>query len=607
MNSKLNLTKRKRSIILVVLISTITLFSAIATVKIQAASQEDYFFRVRILSRSDTETKHLANLIAQELKRIRIDSLIYPYPGGVFEAAVLSKEFDIVLIDVDWPGFDVNPTYVFSEGGSANYWGLDDEIAFQDFSEQKMFEGLGETNLTLREGIYHDWQENLMVNVLPVIPMFNKITTYVSHDNLIGWDHEEGLIYSLPYMEWSGLHTGQTNTSIFVDYIDPNDWDILNPLYIEDIFFASLIAEPLIRINKNQIPVGVLAESWAFNSNQTILTLNLRDDVTWQPDIDNIYLDEPFDADDVLFSIKMYQEVSSVGTFFSWIDQVEKIDNSTVQINIDGNLTQAGLQPYAPALNDLTKLILPEHYLNVSVDGEGIPDTSSENWLIYGENCLGTGMYYLNSYSEGVESIFNSNLDWWGSTPLGYNEDLDMAEYRVRFLFDLNVKGLEFESGKLDIFKDYRDYMTDYASAPYQKQTRDEYDVIYFGFNLKSDYCPALIDQTLTEDETMTKGIAVRKAIAHMIDKNIMLDLLDVEVEIIETPLSLKFGTFVKSDVTVYTANHDLAKYYMNKAGFDPSTLLNPGFTPLQVFASIVMLSVITVFATRKRSNKKQS
>ncbi len=604
MNSKLNLAERKKSILFVTLISTIILFSAIATVKIQAASQEDYFFRVRILSRSDTETKHLANLMAQELKRIRIDSVIYPYPSGVFEAAVLSKEFDIVLIDVDWSGFDVNPTYVFSEGGSANYWGLDDEIAFQDFSEQKMFEGLGETNLTLREGIYHDWQENLMVNILPVIPMFNKITTYVSHDNLIGWDHEEGIVYSLPYMEWSGLHTGQTNTSIFVDYINPNDWDILNPLFIEDEFFASLIAEPLLRINKNRNPVGVLAESWAFNSNQTILTLNLRDDVIWQSDVDKIYTDEPFDADDVLFSIKMYQEVTSIGTFFSWIDQVEKIDNSTVQINIDGNLTQPGLQPYAPALNDLTKLILPEHYLNVSVDGNGIPDTQDANWVTYGENCLGTGMYYLKSYSEGVESLFNSNLDWWGTIPLG---DLDLAEYRVRFLFDLNVKGLEFESGKLDIFKDYRTYMTDYASAPYQKQTRDEYDVLYFGYNLKSDYCPALMDQTLTEDETMTKGLAVRKAIAHMIDKNIMLDLLDVEVEIIETPLSLKFGNYVKSDVTVYTANHDLAKYYMNKAGFDPSTLLNPGLTPLQVFTSIVILSVITVFVIRKRNKKKQS
>ncbi|MCE7745868.1 MAG: hypothetical protein GPJ52_12115, partial [Candidatus Heimdallarchaeota archaeon] len=517
----MNLTKRKKSIIFVALISTIMLFSAIATVKIQAASQDDYFFRVRILSRSDTETKHLANLIAQELQRIRVDSIIYPYPGGVFEAAVLSKEFDIVLIDVVWPGFDVNPTYIFSEGGSANYWGIDDEIAAQDFSEQKMLEGIVETNLTLREDIYHDWQENLMANILPVIPMFNEITTYISHDNLIGWDHEEGIVYSLPSMEWSGLHTGQTNTSIFVDYINPNDWDILNPLFIEDEYFVSLIAEPLLRINKNRIPEGVLAESWAFNSNQTILTINLREDVTWQPDIDQLYLDEPFDADDVLFSIKMYQEVSSVGTFFNWIDQVEKIDNSTVQINIDGNLTQSGLQPYAPALNDLTKLMLPEHYLNVSVV-DGIPDTQAANWINYGENCLGTGMYYLKSYSEGVESIFNSNLDWWGTIPLGY---LDLAEYKVRFLVDLNVKGLEFESGKLDIFKDYRNYMTDYASAPYQKQTRDEYDVLYFGYNLKSDYCPALIDQTLTEDETMTKGLAVRKAIAHMIDKNIMLDL----------------------------------------------------------------------------------
>ncbi len=603
MNSKLNLTKRKKSIIFVALISTIMLFSAIATVKIQAASQDDYFFRVRILSRSDTETKHLANLIAQELQRIRVDSIIYPYPGGVFEAAVLSKEFDIVLIDVVWPGFDVNPTYIFSEGGSANYWGIDGEIAAQDFSEQKMLEGIVETNLTLREDIYHDWQENLMANILPVIPMFNEITTYISHNNLIGWDHEEGIVYSLPSMEWSGLHTGQTNTSIFVDYINPNDWDILNPLFIEDEYFVSLIAEPLLRINKNRIPEGVLAESWAFNSNQTILTINLREDVTWQSDIDQLYLDEPFDADDVLFSIKMYQEVSSVGTFFNWIDQVEKIDNSTVQINIDGNLTQPGLQPYAPALNDLTKLMLPEHYLNVSVV-DGIPDTQAANWLNYGENCLGTGMYYFKSYSEGVESIFNSNLDWWGTIPLG---DLDLAEYKVRFLVDLNVKGLEFESGKLDIFKDYRNYMTDYASAPYQKQTRDEYDVLYFGYNLKSDYCPALIDQTLTEDETMTKGLAVRKAIAHMIDKNIMLDLLDVEVEIIETPLSNKFGTFIKSDVTVYTANHDLAKYYMYKAGFDPSTLLNPGFTPLQVFASIVMLSVITVFIISKRRKRKQS
>jgi ABC-type transport system substrate-binding protein len=603
-NKHLKLTSKQKSTIFVILFSTIILFSAIATANINAASPDDFFFRVRILSRSDNETKHLANLLVQELMRIRIDSVLYPYPSGAFESAVVSKQFDIVLIDVDWPGYDVDPTYIFTEEGTANYWGLDSEIAYQDYNEQKMFEGRVETNVSLREEIYDDWQENLMVNLLPVVPLFNKITTFVSHDNLLGWDHEEGIINSLPYMEWSGLHTGQTNTSIFVDYIHPNDWDILNPLFVEDEFYCSLIAEPLIRTDKNNIPVGVLAESWSFNPNETILTLNLREDVTWQPDVDEIYLDEPFDADDVLFSIKMYQEVSSTGTYFNWIDQIEKIDNSTVQFNIDGNTTQPGLQPFAPALYELTKLMLPEHYLNVSVDIEGIPDTSSTNWLNYGENCLGTGMYYFKSYSEGVESIFNSNLDWWGSTPSGYNEDLDLAEYKVRFLVDLNVKQLEFESGKLDFFRDYKLYMTDYASTPYQKQSRDEFDVIYFGFNLQSTECPELLDQTLTEDETMTRGLAVRKAIAHMIDKNIMFDMLDVDAEIIESPLSNKFGTFVKSDITKYSANHELAKYYMNKAGFDPSTLLNPSYTPLQVFTSIILVSVTSLIIIRRKGKK---
>jgi hypothetical protein len=147
--------------------------------------------------------------------------------------------------------------------------------------------------------------------------------------------------------------------------------------------------------------------------------------------------------------------------------------------------------------------------------------------------------------------------------------------------------------------------MDEYGTTPFQKQTRSEFDVIYFGYNLQSTYCPELIDQTLTEDETMTKGLAVRKAIAHMIDKNIMLDMLDVEVEVIESPFSNKFGSYVKSDITKYLADHDLAKFYMFKAGHDPSTLLSPGFTPLHVFTAIILLSTTTLLLVRKRNKKK--
>ena len=81
----------------------------------------------------------------------------------------------------------------------------------------------------------------------------------------------------------------------------------------------------------------------------------------------------------------------------------------------------------------------------------------------------------------------------------------------------------------------------------------------------------------------------------------------DVEAEIIESPSSNKFDTFNKSDITKYLANHDLAKYYMAKAGHDPASLLNPGFTPLQVVAAITLISVTSLFIVRKRIKKKQT
>jgi len=85
-------------------------------------------------------------------------------------------------------------------------------------------------------------------------------------------------------MEWSSLHTGQDNKSVFVDYTD--EWNQLNPLFVEDDFFVSLVSEPLLRINKNGDAEPILAESWSFNTNKTILTINLRDNIIWQPDKD---------------------------------------------------------------------------------------------------------------------------------------------------------------------------------------------------------------------------------------------------------------------------------------------------------------------------------
>jgi len=594
--------KQFRNSILISSLLLIMGLSVIFVAESQAASNDDYFFKVRILVDNQSDLNNIANLLAQDLARIRIDSTIYSYPPGAYEDAVVSRTFDLVLINMIWPNTDVDPIYLFSENGSANYWSINSDMTDGQENEDYMLAGKIETNTSARIAIYHEWQENLMANILPIIPLYNDITTYVSWNTLDGWDHEEGIIASLPYMEWSSLHYGQENQSVFVDYIDLADADQIqfNPLYIENDFYISLISEPLLRINKNGIAEPILADSWSFNSNKTILTINLRDNIFWQPDEDQIYVGEQLTADDIIFSIQMYKEISTIGSFYNWIVDTEKVNDLQLKLIIDGDKSTPGLQAYAPTLNELDKLILPEHYLNVSLDTHGLPDTTDDNWLTYGANGLGTGMYYLEQYSEGVEAIFYKNNDWWGTRPDAFNDDLDIAEYKVRILADLTTELLEFYDGSIDLFKDYYSYMTQFNDASYQKQTRSEYDVTYIGFNMNSLFCPEIGEEVLCEDETMSKGLAVRKAIAYILDKNIIVDMLDLETSIIDSPFSNKFGYYINTEITKYEPNLDQAKYYMLKAGYDPSTLINPGFNGPAAILSLLMVTTISICLKKK-------
>ncbi|MHA1356123.1 MAG: hypothetical protein ACTSR1_13210 [Candidatus Heimdallarchaeota archaeon] len=91
------------------IIAMMMTFSLVSTHNAKAALGDEYFFQVRILTTSDPLTGYVGNFIAQELRRIRIDSQIFSYPEGAFESAVVSRAFDLVLIETDWPSFDVDP------------------------------------------------------------------------------------------------------------------------------------------------------------------------------------------------------------------------------------------------------------------------------------------------------------------------------------------------------------------------------------------------------------------------------------------------------------------------------------------------------------------
>jgi len=577
-------------------------FSLVSTHNAKAALNNQYFFQVRILSRSDDPViAGIGNFIAQELARIRIDSQIHSHPEGAFESAVVSRQFDLVLIETEWPSFDVDPSVYFGENGAGNYWGVTSSLPFGDINEDLLLEGKLETNDTRRIEVYHDWQQNLMNNILPVIPVYNNKLIYVTYDALDGYDHVKGIAASLPYMEWSESHHSGQNLSTFTDYID--DWDILNPIHNEDDYVTSLIYDPLLRTDSDFNIEGVLAESWSYSESNTVLRLNLRDNIDWQPDIDNLFTNENFTANDVAFSLLMYKEISTTGTYFNWIESVEIIDPLTVDIYIDADPLTVGRQSYAPALADLDVLMLPEHYLNVSVDvGTGLPDTSRDEWSKFASFGLGTGMYIFDYHLEGVSASLKRNDNWWGTHPAAYNEDLDIATYNYRFLSDLNTLEFEFQAGRLDIFKDFRDHHhTVFNVVPFAINSKSDFTMNYIGFNMVSDYCPDIRDETLTEDGTMSKGLAVRKALAYLIGKNDIIDLIDLDIEKCNSPISNAFGSFVKSDIIRYNQNLDSAKEFMLKAGYDPSTLTNPGYTSFMTITSLFIVAIIVHFVRKRK------
>ena len=595
--------KRTRlNLSITIIIAVMMTFSLVSTHNAKAALNNQYFFQVRILSRSDDPViAGIGNFIAQELARIRIDSQIHSHPVGAFESAVVSRQFDLVLIETEWPSFDVDPSVYFGENGAGNYWGVTSSLPFGDINEDLLLEGKLETNDTRRIEVYHDWQQNLMNNILPVIPVYNNKLIYVTYDALDGYDHVKGIAASLPYMEWSESHHSGQNLSTFTDYID--DWDILNPIHNEDDYVTSLIYDPLLRTDSNFNIEGVLAESWSYSESNTVLRLNLRDNIDWQPDIDNLFTNENFTANDVAFSLLMYKEISTTGTYFNWIESVEIIDPLTVDICIDADPLTVGRQSYAPALADLDVLMLPEHYLNVSVDaGTGLPDTSRSEWLKFASSGLGTGMYVFDTYLEGVSASLKRNDNWWGTDPAAYNEDLDIATYNFRFLTDLNTLEFEFQAGRLDIFKDFHDHHhTVFNVVPFVINSKSDFTMNYIGFNMVSDYCPDIRDETLTEDGTMSKGLAVRKALAYLIGKNDIINLIDLDIVKCNSPISNAFGSFVKSDIISYNQNLDSAKEFMLKAGYDPSTLTNPGYTSFMTITSLFIVAIIVHFVRKRK------
>ncbi len=208
----------------------------------------------------------------------------------------------------------------------------------------------------------------------------------------------------------------------------------VNPLFASfnavDKDLTALIFSGLTRLGPDGVVLPDLAESWDISKDGLTYTFHLRDGAFWHDG-------EPFDADDVLFTVAALQDADfrgepSLADLFRSISAT-KVDALTVEVRL--------AQPFAPFPAYASVGILPEHLLR-GLDAGQLYNGS------FNQRPVGTGPFRLIELSnEGA--VLESYPAYYLCEP--YLRRLELRFYRddptlLRALREGEVQGAFFRS-----------------------------------------------------------------------------------------------------------------------------------------------------------------
>ena len=182
--------------------------------------------------------------------------------------------------------------------------------------------------------------------------------------------------------------------------------DSLNPLYTSMSFSGYLrpfYLVPLWQFDENFEPVPVLAkeipsaENGGLSADGKVVTITLRDDVTWSDG-------EPFTADDVVFTYDMIMSDANVPLgrypYEDFVASVEASDATTVVVTFK--------EPFAPWLTSIFTYVLPKHVLQPVFEADGTIDQAEWNR----NPTVGIGPFVFDQWETGSHISFKANPNW---------------------------------------------------------------------------------------------------------------------------------------------------------------------------------------------------
>lgn len=280
-----------------------------------------------------------------------------------------------------------------------------------------------------------------------------------------------------------------------------------------------LMQADLIHINRlSQKTEPSLASSWTVSPDGRRYRLQLRQGVRFSDG-------QPFDADDVLFTFRVYldEQTHSPQRDLLIVSgkpiKLRKIDRYTVEFELE--------QPYAAAERLFDSIaILPSHLLASSYEAGKL----SEQWSLAAApaQVAGLGPFRLKSYVPGQRITLERNPYYWKKdakgTRLPYLDEITAA-----FTGNAEAEAMRFQLAEIDVvsrlsavnFSVLQKHEQSGRFRLYDLGPSLEYNFLFFNLNgLESKE-----DPTLRQEQTWFRQVAFRRAVSAAIDREALARL----------------------------------------------------------------------------------
>lgn len=228
------------------------------------------------------------------------------------------------------------------------------------------------------------------------------------------------LVIGVLLMTLGAAGAQDSNTLILARAADTTGLDPHTQTAFASIRLLELIYEPLVQVDSQLNIVPALAESWAFNEDATVLTLNLRQGVTFHDGT-------TFEASDVVATLeRILNEETGAAARANYlsIESIDTPDDYTVVLNLS--------QPDVPLLAALATV------------NAGIAPSELIASNGFAEATIGTGPFILSEWIPEEITRLLANNNWWGEGPFVDGIDMRVIPDEASILAALRAGEIDF-------------------------------------------------------------------------------------------------------------------------------------------------------------------